>query len=257
MALQRLDKYLSNAGCGTRTEVKQLLKKGLVTVNGVLALKPEQKIDSEKDQIRCSGKEICLEVYRYFMLNKPAGYLSATEDHRQPVVLDLIREKKKEDLFPVGRLDIDTEGLLLLTNDGALAHELLSPKKHVDKTYFARVLGEVTEEDCIRFQEGLEIGEKKKTMPARLVIKNTFSGRLPKEEETASGQETVYTETEITIQEGKFHQVKRMLEAVGKKVVYLKRLSMGNLRLDENLKPGEYRSLTQEETEGLRTHAGK
>ena len=239
MAWQRLDKYLSNAGCGTRTEVKQLLKKGLVTVNGVPAAKPEQKVDSEKDQIFCKGAAVCLEQYRYFMLYKPAGYLSATEDRRQSVVLDLIKEKKKEDLFPVGRLDMDTEGLLLLTNDGALAHGLLSPRKHVDKTYFAKIRGQVTEEDCARFREGLDIGEKKKTMPARLVILETYPE---------------VTEIEITIQEGKFHQIKRMFEAVGKQVVYLKRLSMGNLRLDERLQPGEYRSLTETEIEGLREH---
>ena len=239
MAWQRLDKYLSNAGCGTRTEVKQLLKKGLVTVNGVPAAKPEQKVDSEKDQIFCKGAAVCLEQYRYFMLYKPAGYLSATEDRRQPVVLDLIKEKKKEELFPVGRLDMDTEGLLLLTNDGALAHGLLSPRKHVDKTYFAKIRGQVTEEDCARFREGLDIGEKKKTMPARLVILETYPE---------------VTEIEITIQEGKFHQIKRMFEAVGKQVVYLKRLSMGNLRLDERLQPGEYRSLTETEIEGLREH---
>ena len=239
MAWQRLDKYLSNAGCGTRTEVKQLLKKGLVTVNGVPAVKPEQKVDPEKDQIFCKGAAVCLEQYRYFMLYKPAGYLSDTEDRRQPVVLDLIKEKKKEELFPVGRLDMDTEGLLLLTNDGALAHGLLSPRKHVDKTYFAKIRGQVTEEDCARFREGLDIGEKKKTMPARLVILETYPE---------------VTEIEITIQEGKFHQIKRMFEAVGKQVVYLKRLSMGNLRLDERLQPGEYRSLTETEIEGLREH---
>lgn len=265
MAQQRLDKYLSNAGCGTRTEVKQLLKKGLVTVNGVPAAKPEQKIDSEQDKILCRGIPVLLEHYRYFMLYKPAGYLSATEDRHQPVVMDLIKEKKKEDLFPVGRLDIDTEGLLLLTNDGALAHDLLSPKKHVDKTYFAKICGQVTEEDCVTFREGLDIGEKKKTLPAQLVILSVYradGGSVAADgpEECEPGnqkREELYTEIEITIQEGKYHQIKRMFEAVGKKVVYLKRLSMGSLRLDETLQPGEYRSLTEQEIEGLREHAGK
>lgn len=157
----RLDKFLANAGCGTRSEVKQLLKKGLVTINGEPAKKPEQKIDPDMDRIICQGQQINLEEFVYYMLNKPAGYLSATEDRHQPVVLDLLHETKKDDVFPVGRLDIDTEGLLLLTNDGALAHELLSPKKHVDKTYYAKIEGLVTEEDCQRFADGLDIGEKK------------------------------------------------------------------------------------------------
>lgn len=246
--LLRLDKYLSNAGCGTRSEVKQMLKKGLVTVNGLPVSKPEMKIDGDADQIVCKGQAVNLVQYRYFMLHKPAGYLSATEDRHQPVVLDLIKEIKKEELFPVGRLDIDTEGLLLLTNDGALAHELLSPKKHVDKTYFAKIMGQVTEADREKFAEGLDIGEKNLTMPAKLVIKKVYRESCP---------ETVYSEIEVTIQEGKFHQVKRMFEAVGKRVVYLKRLSMGTLRLDDALKLGEYRSLTEEEIEGLKKHAEK
>lgn len=250
MAQIRLDKYLANAGCGTRTEVKQLLKKKLVTVNGETAGKPEQKIDPQKDQIQCSGKVVSLQEYRYFMLHKPAGYLSATEDRYQPVVLDLLSEKKKEELFPVGRLDLDTEGLLLLTNDGGLAHELLSPKKHVDKTYFARILGKVTEEDIQHFWEGLEIGEKRKTMPAELIVKRNY-------QEKKEGTFEDYSEIEVTIQEGKFHQVKRMFEAVGKRVLYLKRLSMGSLELDEKLEPGQYRSLTEKEIEGLKKHAEK
>lgn len=253
----RLDKYLSNAGCGTRTEVKQLLKKGLVAVNGETVVLPERKVDPEKDAVVCQGSRVCLEEYRYFMLNKPAGYLSATEDRHQPVVLDLIREARKEELFPVGRLDIDTEGLLLLTNDGALAHELLAPKKHVDKTYFAKILGEVTEKECRQFQEGLDIGEKKRTMPAKLVVKQVFQEKRSAVfgEETENENKAVcLSEVEVTIQEGKFHQVKRMFEAVDRKVLYLKRLSMGSLLLDETLQPGAYRSLTKEETEGLRRH---
>ncbi len=256
MAGQRLDKFLANAGCGTRSEVKQLLKKGLVTVNGAPAGKPEQKIDPEKDEVFCRGLPVSLEQYRYFMLYKPAGYLSATEDRRQPVVLDLLQEKRKKELFPVGRLDIDTEGLLLLTNDGGLAHDLLSPKKHVDKTYFAKIRGQVTEEDCGKFAEGLEIGEKKRTMPARLVIRRVYEEEPGSLEEAKGreriGQADIFTDVEVTICEGKFHQVKRMFEAVGKKVVYLKRLSMGTLRLDQHLEPGEYRSLTEAELAGLR-----
>ena len=151
-----------------------------------------------------------------------------------------MKDDKKKDLFPVGRLDIDTEGLLLLTNDGALAHQLLSPKKHVDKTYYANILGKVTEEDCRRFQEGLDIGEKRNTMPARLEI-------LPGQPEDEN-----ISRIRVTIQEGKFHQVKRMFEAVGKKVLYLKRISMGSLKLDPELSPGMYRRLTEEEIRMLR-----
>lgn len=256
MAQIRLDKYLSNAGCGTRTEVKQMLKKGLVTVNGAVVSKPELKVDGDTDQISCKGQAVNLVQYRYFMLHKPAGYLSATEDRYQPVVLDLIKEMKKEELFPVGRLDIDTEGLLLLTNDGALAHELLSPKKHVDKTYFAKILGRVTEEDVLEFARGLDIGEKKLTMPAKLIIRSVRR-EWCSDHGMEEGRQENYSEIEVTIQEGKFHQVKRMFEAVGKKVVYLKRLSMGTLVLDETLAKGEYRALTKEEIEGLKKHAEK
>lgn len=273
MSQIRLDKFLSNAGCGTRTEVKQLLKKGLITVNGAAVTRPEQKIDPDKDQVLCREQKICLEAYRYYMLNKPAGYLSATEDRHQPVVLDLLKEVRREELFPVGRLDIDTEGLLLLTNDGALAHELLSPRKHVDKRYYAVVEGIVTEEDCRSFREGLDIGEKKKTMPAFLEILRTGKAAAEslRQKETLAGvsgkakafeafgqleERPWYSEIRVTIQEGKFHQVKRMFEAVGKKVVYLKRISMGSLRLDDGLKSGAYRALTEEEIEGLKKHAG-
>lgn len=167
----------------------------------------------------------------YYMLNKPAGVISASEDRRERTVVDLITTKKRNDLFPVGRLDRDTEGLLLITNDGDLAHRLLSPKKHVDKVYYARIDGKVTEEDQKVFAEGLDIGEEKKTLPAQLHI-------------LKSGEESEIT---LTIREGKFHQVKRMFHAVGKEVVYLKRLQMGSLKLDETLRPGEYRKLTEQE----------
>ena len=236
MTQVRLDKYLSNAGCGTRSEVKQLLKKGLVRVNGEEAKKTEQKVNPGMDEVCCRGVRILREEFQYYMLNKPAGYVSATKDPSQPVVLDLIRVPGKEELFPVGRLDLDTEGLLLLTNDGALAHELLSPRKHVDKTYFARLDRPADEGDIQRFQDGLDIGEKKKTLPARLEL----------------GEDG--TQVQVTIREGKFHQIKRMFQAVGKQVMYLKRLSMGSLTLDAGLKPGEWRKLTEQEIEGLRAH---
>ena len=231
----RLDKFLADMGYGTRSEVKKEITKGNVKINGLPVRKPETKIDTEKDEVMYREQPAAYEKYEYYMLNKPAGVISATTDKREKTVLDLIGEKQRKDLFPVGRLDKDTEGLLLITNDGELAHRLLSPKKHVDKVYYVRVQGELVEEDIRRLAEGIDIGEEKLTLPARLVIRK-------------SGQ---FSEAEITIQEGKFHQVKRMFHALGKEVVYLKRLSMGTLVLDGNLKPGEYRKLTKEERDGL------
>lgn len=234
--MMRLDKYLCETGFGTRSQVKNYLKKGLVTVNGVAVRKPEQKIDEASDQVICQGKKAVYAAYEYIMLHKPAGVLSATEDRKEKTVLDLIGDAVRSDLFPVGRLDKDTEGLLLLTNDGAMAHELLSPKKHVDKTYYVKVRGCVTEEHVTMFAEGLEIGEKRPTLPAKLIIRR-------------SGEES---EAKVTIREGKFHQIKRMFHAVGCEVLYLKRLSMGTLTLDENLKPGEYRRLSEQELKELK-----
>lgn len=231
----RLDKFLADMGYGTRSEVKKEITKGNVKINGLPVRKPETKIDTEKDEVMYREQPAAYEKYEYYMLNKPAGVISATTDKKEKTVLDLIGEKQRKDLFPVGRLDKDTEGLLLITNDGELAHRLLSPKKHVDKVYYVRVQGELAEEDIRRLAEGIDIGEEKLTLPARLVIRK-------------SGQ---FSEAEITIQEGKFHQVKRMFHALGKEVVYLKRLSMGTLVLDGNLKPGEYRKLTKEERDGL------
>ena len=237
MGLIRLDKYLADMQIGTRTEVKQMIKKGQILVDGKKALKPEMKLDPDQAEVCVNGEKIGYVEYEYWMLHKPAGVVSATEDKRDQTVIDLLKESKRKDLFPVGRLDKDTEGLLFITNDGELAHALLSPKKHVDKTYYARIDGVVTKEDMEAFSKGLDIGEKNLTMPARLEILST------KENES---------EIKVTIQEGKFHQVKRMFEAVGKRVVYLKRLSMGSLRLDENLAAGEARLLTKEEVEALR-----
>lgn len=235
--LLRLDKYLADMQIGTRTEVKQMIKKGQILVDGKKALKPEMKLDPDQAEVYVNGEKIGYVEYEYWMLHKPAGVVSATEDKRDQTVIDLLKDSKRKDLFPVGRLDKDTEGLLFITNDGELAHGLLSPKKHVDKTYYARIDGVVTKEDVEAFSKGLDIGEKNLTMPARLEILST------KENES---------EIKVTIQEGKFHQVKRMFEAVGKRVVYLKRLSMGSLMLDENLAAGEARLLTKEEIEALR-----
>lgn len=231
----RLDKYLADMGVGTRSEVKKLIRQGKVTVDNVVVKTPEQKIDTAMQKVLCSAQEIGYERYEYYMLNKPAGYVSATTDIKDKTVLDLITDKKRKDLFPVGRLDKDTEGLLLITNDGDLAHRLLAPKKHVDKLYYAKVEGVVTKEDKKAFAEGVCIGESEITKPALLEI-------LTSDE---------VSEIHLTIQEGKFHQVKRMFEAVGKKVIYLKRLSMGSLKLDESLKLGEYRALTEEELQRL------
>lgn len=231
----RLDKYLAEMNLGTRSEVKKLITKGQIQVNGAIVKKPELKLDLTSDRVQYQGQEITYVIYEYYMLNKPSGVISATEDKRDTTVIDLIESRQRKDLFPVGRLDKDTEGLLLITNDGALAHRLLSPKKHVDKTYYAKISGEVTKEDIETFEKGVCIGEEKLTLPAKLVI-------------LKSGAES---EIELTIQEGRFHQVKRMFQAVGKEVVYLKRLSMGSLSLDPSLKPGEYRKLTKEEMEQL------
>lgn len=231
----RLDKYLTEMGLGTRSEVKKVVGKGLVQINGVIIKKPEFKLETESDEVIYQGNPVAYVKYEYYMLNKPAGVISATEDPRETTVVDLIAGKQRQDLFPVGRLDKDTEGLLLITNDGALAHRLLSPKKHVDKTYYARIDGEVTPEDVEAFAEGIDIGDEKLTLPAKLVI-------------LQSGCES---EIELTIREGRFHQVKRMFHARGKDVVYLKRLRMGSLVLDEKLKTGEYRELTKKEIEEL------
>lgn len=229
---QRIDKILSNLGYGSRSELKKLCKNGLVKVNGKVINNPGVQVDVDNDEIIFNGEKVVYKEFIYLMLNKPDGYISATFDKRDPIVLDLI---DKEDLvfepFPVGRLDKDTEGLLVLTNDGQLAHRVLSPKKHVPKTYYAKVEGIVTEEDVKAFADGVTLDDGYETMPAELVI-------LKSDE---------ISEIELTIHEGKFHQVKRMFESVGKKVVYLKRLSMGKLKLDEGLALGEYRELTEEE----------
>lgn len=233
--MMRLDKYLADMGVGTRTEVKKLIRQGQIAVNGTVVKLPEMKIDIENSKVTCKGQSVAYETFEYYMLNKPAGVISATSDSKDKTVLDLIDTKKRKDLFPVGRLDKDTEGLLLITNDGDLAHRLLAPKKHVDKVYYARIDGIVTEEDKKAFTEGVSLGNGEMAKPAELEI-------LVSDE---------ISEIRLTIQEGKFHQVKRMFESVDKKVIYLKRLSMGSLVLDESLKLGEYRKLTEEEIKAL------
>lgn len=232
----RLDKYLADMGIGTRTEVKKFIRSGRIQIDGRTERKPEAKVNTSSQQITFDNTLVVYQEYEYYMLNKPAGVVSATTDKKEKTVLDLLTVQKRKDLFPVGRLDKDTEGLLLITNDGALAHRLLAPGKHVDKVYFARVEGEVTEADVHAFSQGLDIGDPELTLPAKLEIQS-------------SG--TTVSEILLTIQEGRFHQVKRMFEAVGKKVIYLKRLSMGTLCLDETLPKGAFRALTEQEIKEL------
>lgn len=231
MAMLRLDKFLADMGVGTRSDVKQYIRKGLVLVNDEVVKKPECKVDSEADQVECKGVRIGYSRYEYYMLNKPQGVVSATEDNRDKTVLELITDSSRKDLFPVGRLDKDTEGLLLITNDGKLSHELLSPKKHVPKTYFVRVDGLVTQEDIDLFAEGFQVDAELYSKPAVLEI-------------WKAGEQS---EVHLTITEGKFHQVKRMFQAVNKPVLYLQRVRMGRLELDRSLALGEYRALTEEE----------
>ncbi len=233
----RLDKYLADMGVGTRTEVKRLIRQGKITVNGITEKSADTKLEERNALVALEGRAISYAQYEYYMLNKPAGVVSARSDKREKTVLDLMESGKRKDLSPVGRLDKDTVGLLLLTNDGALAHRLLSPKKHVDKTYYARVKGFVTEDTVMQFGEGLDIGEGQEewTMPASLRI--IRQGDI--------------SEIRLTLQEGKYHQVKRMFQAVGMEVLYLKRETFGVLTLDSSLAEGEYRRLTNEEMELL------
>lgn len=231
----RLDKYLSDMGIGTRSEVKQSIRRGLVTVNDAVVKTPETKIIPMKDCVCYNNKKLSYRKFEYYMLHKPSGCVTATEDKQHKTVLDYISSPGRK-LFPVGRLDKDTEGLLLLTNDGELAHALLSPRRHVQKTYYARIDGCVTAQDVAAFEAGLDIGDEKQTLPAQLEI--------------LSAGET--SEVIVGITEGRYHQVKRMFHAVGKEVTYLKRLSMGTLHLDETLAPGSYRELSETEIRELK-----
>lgn len=232
----RLDRYLSEMGKGTRSEIRQCIKKGRVRVNKATVREFGVRILPGTDMVELDGVPVLYEEYEYYMLNKPSGVVSASRDRTDLTVVGLIGESRRKDLFPVGRLDKDTEGLLIITNDGELAHRLLSPKRHVDKVYYARVEGTVTEAEIRRFEEGLNVDAEFTAMPAGLTVTAVKDG---------------LSEVLLTIREGKFHQVKRMFEAVGMKVVYLKRLQMGPLELDESLAPGEYRRLTQEEQEAI------
>lgn len=237
MEKQRLDKIIASTGKFSRREVKLLVRQCRVLVDGAPARSAEDKVDPETVEISVNGEVLAYRKFTWVMLNKPAGYLSATEDGKGATVLDLLPgELQKQGLFPVGRLDKDTEGLLLLTNEGGLAHDLLSPRRHVDKVYYTRVAGRLTEEDCRAFEEGMTLDDGLVCQSAGLKI-------------LTAGEES---EAHVTLREGKFHQVKRMLAFRGKPVLYLERIQMGNLTLDPSLSRGEFRFLTETELEILR-----
>ena len=229
----RLDKFLCEMEIGTRSQVKDMVKKGMVSVDGEIIKKADYKFDETAAKVCVNGKELSYQKFFYYMLNKPQGVVSATADNHDRTVLDLLKDAPGKDLFPVGRLDKDTEGLLLITNDGELSHNLLSPKKHVDKTYLVETKEPVVEDMILKLEQGVDIGEEKLTLPAKV---NKLEDK----------------KIELTITEGKFHQVKRMLKAVDNEVVYLKRLSMGSLKLDAELALGEYRGLTEDEIIALK-----
>ena len=309
----RLDKFLADMGVGSRSDLKKAIRKSLVTVNGAVEKDPGAQVSAE-DRICFDGAEIRYAEQQYYMLHKPAGVLSASEDRRQSTVVDLIRDaastdasaanassadhhaagghadgriarstedaRVRKDLFPVGRLDKDTEGLLIITNDGPLAHQLLVPKHHIDKTYYAIVTGTITEDDQCAFTRGIRYDEKLTALPATLRVLSTgktvaalrrelgftaTSERLLRtrlagpafigaEEPADITDDTLVSEVEITIQEGKFHQIKKMVKALhgGKEILYLRRITMGALRLDPALAPGEFRKLRQEEIKILK-----
>lgn len=239
MPKMRLDKFLSDMKIRSRSNAKKLIKDGKIKVNGLVELDASRKIDTDKDRVYLFDKELEYRKNSYFMLNKPAGVVSARVDNVHKTVIDLVPQLYRYKLFPVGRLDIETEGLMLLTDDGKFSHELLSPKKHIDKTYYAEISKLVEEEDIQKFAYGIMLDCGYKTMPAVLNV-------------LEADKETNISKVEITIQEGKFHQIKRMVADIGAKVLYLKRIKMASLSLDESLAPGEYRELNKEEMAELK-----
>lgn len=242
----RLDKYLTEMNKGSRSQIKEAAKKGRIQVNGQAEKKTDRKIDPEMDQVLFDGQPVLYHAFEYYMMNKPQGVISATEDPHHKTVIDLLGKESRRDLFPVGRLDIDTEGLLLLTNDGELAHQLLAPKKHVDKQYYAKISGTLPSNAAEQMAAGMTLSDGTRVMPGKLEI-------LP----SSCSEDKNLTEILLTIHEGKFHQVKRMFEALQCQVVFLKRLSMGSLILDENLKPGEFRRLTEKELLDLKNRGNE
>lgn len=238
--MERLDKVISNLGFGSRKEIKGIARKGLIEVDGVIVKDSGTLIDPEKSIIKVNGEEIYYRKYIYLMMNKPDDVISATYDSRDQTVIDLLEvEHQVFEPFPIGRLDKDTVGLLLLTNDGELNHRLISPKYHVDKVYYAKIDKKVTEEDIVKFKKGITLDDGYLCKEAKLEI-------LEASDEGS--------EIKLTIQEGKFHQVKRMFEAVDKKVTYLKRIEFGGLLLDSDLEEGEYRELSEEEVNLLKSY---
>lgn len=247
----RLDKYLGEMGVGTRSQMKEMAKKGRITVNGTPEKKTDRKVIPGQDVIAVDGSLVSYTSMEYYMLNKPQGVVSATEDVRFETVIDLIRDRQRKDLFPVGRLDKDTEGLLFITNDGELAHSLLSPKKHVDKVYFAWIEGSLPSDAAEQMEKGMVLSDGTVLKPAHLSVLTREEGLMEASTELESVRPVC-----LTIREGKFHQVKRMFETLDCRVVYLKRVSMGPVSLDKSLGPGEYRPLTNEEVEALKKAGG-
>lgn len=239
MAVIRLDKMLSNCGIGSRREIKEYIKYGRIKIDEKVALKSDTKIDTSINDIFVDGKKIIYKKFIYVVMNKPQGVISATEDRKERTVIDILPDKYKNiDLFPVGRLDKDTVGLLILTNDGKFAHDTLSPKKHICKKYFATVLGIVDKDDIDIFSNGVDLGGGEICKSAKLEICNIKDGK---------------TDVYVEILEGKFHQIKRMFNSVGKKVIFLKRVQFGGFKLDENLEEGNVRELTEEEFKSVFT----
>ncbi len=232
----RLDRFLCDMQLGTRSQVKESIRKGLVSVNGILARDPDMKLDEQKDIVSYMGRMITYQTLFYYMLHKPAGVVTATRDRRERTVMDLMNGACGKGLAPVGRLDKDTEGLLLITNDGELAHRLLAPGKHVEKTYYVECRGVLTVDKISILEKGVDIGDGERPLPARV--------------RRISQSDSSYV-MELTITEGRFHQVKRMVQAIGGSVTYLKRLSMGTLSLDTALPKGSYRPLTEIEISDL------
>ena len=232
----RIDKYLCDMSIGSRSEIKEYIRKKLITVDGVVVTDPGMKI-SEDSAVTFKGEPLQYKQFRYYMLNKPQGVGSATKDNIDTTVMDLLKGVNTRDMFPVGRLDKDTEGLLIITNDGELSHRLLSPRSHVDKCYLVQLMHSITADDIKSLSKGVDIGDDTLTLPAKV---------------EAIAADRIY----LTITEGRYHQVKRMLEAVGNKVVFLKRVSFGPLELDSDLAPGQYRELDDSEIIMLNLHKG-
>ena len=232
----RIDKYLCDMSIGSRSEIKEYIRKKLITVDGVVVTDPGMKI-SEDSAVTFKGEPLQYKQFRYYMLNKPQGVVSATKDNIDTTVMDLLKDVNTRDMFPVGRLDKDTEGLLIITNDGELSHRLLSPRSHVDKCYLVQLMHSITADDIKSLSKGVDIGDDTLTLPAKV---------------EAIAADRIY----LTITEGRYHQVKRMLEAVGNKVVFLKRVSFGPLELDSDLAPGQYRELDDSEIIMLNIHKG-